>query len=311
MITSYTIIVNPIAGKGYAARKLPAIEKFMEKNKLDYDIILTRHPGHAITLSEEHGRKKSNAVIAAGGDGTCNEVINGLMLSHKHGRHKACFGVLPLGRGNDFAHGAGIPPKFEEALEVVKNQNINPIDIGLVTGGYFPEGRYFCNGIGVGFDTIVGLRAAKLKHVHGAAAYVIGALQTFIKYPVPPEIMIKHDNDSITLYTAQISIMNGSRMGGIFHMAPNADNKDGLLDLCISSKITRRQAVRALINYTKGTQDKLDYILTERTGSIQLVAVKGGMAVHADGETVCIEGKKLQIDCLPSALNVITGTSIK
>ena len=97
------------------------------------------------------------------------------------------------------------------------------MDVGRITGGDYPKGRYFANGVGIGFDTIVGLEAAKLKKVHGFMAYVIGAARTFLIYPKAPLVRLAHDNGLIEQESHQISIMNGKRMGGTFFMAPHSE----------------------------------------------------------------------------------------
>lgn len=307
-IKHFSVIFNPTAGKGNALKKLPIIKKFLKDNNLKYEIHTTENIGHAITLAEELCKNPKTAVIAAGGDGTINEVINGLMLAkNNEPKLSPVFGVLAIGRGNDFAFGAGVPASLEDCLKALTKVNIQPMDVGLIKGGDYPNGRYFGNGIGVGFDTIVGLEAAKMKHIHGAAGYMIGALKTLITYPAAPEIEMKI-NGKLGVYTpALVSIMNGRRMGGTFFMAPDGKNNDGLLNLCMTQQGTRRKLLQTMFHYTKGTQDQLDNTKTALISSITLKALKGGMAVHADGETICEKGKLLKITCIPNALNIIKG----
>ncbi|MBN1648642.1 MAG: diacylglycerol kinase family lipid kinase [Spirochaetales bacterium] len=300
------VILNPIAGKGYGEKRLPQIRNFLEKNNFEYEIILTRHPGHGIALARDYGHDRHNIVFASGGDGTCNEVINGLMEVRKG--HPLCFGVLPTGRGNDFSYGIGVAADLGKALQDISENSTRTIDIGLVKGGYFPNGRYFGNGIGVGFDTIVGLEAAKMKHVHGAAAYALGAIKTFFLYPEPPCALLEFNGEKQEMAPIQISIMNGRRMGGAFFMAPQAETNDGLFDICISKQVSRRQLVRTILSYTKGTQASLPNIITDRTKKMKITAMKGGLTVHADGETVCIDGRSLEISCVPNALTLVNGS---
>jgi len=305
-IKYFSVILNPIAGKGNAIKKLPIIKQFFKDNNLNYEIHITESIGHAIVLAEELCKNPQTAVIAAGGDGTTNEVINGLMhAKNKNTGFTPVFGVLAIGRGNDFAFGAGVPATIEGCLKALIEGDIKAMDVGLIKGGDYPAGRYFGNGIGVGFDTIVGLEAAKMKHIHGAAAYMIGALKTLITYPAAPEIEMDI-NGEIDVYTpALVSIMNGRRMGGAFFMAPDGKNNDGLLNLCMTQQGTRLKLLQTMFHYTKGTQEQLDNTKTALISSITLKATKGGMAVHADGETICEKGKLLEISCIPDALNII------
>ncbi len=305
-IKHLSVIFNPTAGKGNAIKKLPIIKQFLEDNNINYEIHTTKEIGHAIVLAEELSKDPETAIIAAGGDGTINEIINGLMhAKDKKPELTLIFGVLAIGRGNDFAYGAGVPASLEDCLKALVEGDIQSMDIGLIKGGDYPAGRYFGNGIGVGFDTIVGLEAAKMKHIHGAAGYMIGALKTLITYPAAPEIEMEINGQKGVYTPALVSIMNGSRMGGTFFMAPDGKNNDGLLNLCMTQQGTRRKLLQTMFHYTKGTQDTLDNTKTALISSITLKAINGEMAVHADGETICEKGKILEISCIPNALNII------
>jgi YegS/Rv2252/BmrU family lipid kinase len=297
------IILNPIAGKGAAEKRIPELKELFDAAGLDYSIHLTDAPGHAIELAEQFAREENAAIIAAGGDGTSNEVLNGLMRGK--GDTTPIFGVLPLGRGNDFSYGCGVPSDLAGAVGIIAGGETGPIDVGLVTGGFYPEGRYFGNGIGVGFDTVVGLEAAKMKHVHDAMAYVLGALKTLIKFSESPVIELSFNGKTTTAEVIQISLMNGNRMGGLFFMAPDAVNSDGKLDLCMVSRLSRGKLMKTIIHYTKGTQKSLDWVTTDQSGAFGLKALKGGMIVHADGETICTDGKELQVECIPGPLRIL------
>jgi len=99
--------------------------------------------------------------------------------------------------------------------------------------------------------------------------------------------------------------MNGKRMGGTFFMAPDAENHDGRFDLCVAESLNRREMVDLMVRYTKGTQAGHAKIKTMRSAKLDITAPDGGLIVHADGETICINGKELHIECLSSALTMI------
>ncbi|HOV63570.1 MAG TPA: YegS/Rv2252/BmrU family lipid kinase [Spirochaetia bacterium] len=307
----YKVIVNPIAGKGKAAERIPEIEAYLRECKLDFEIQVTKDVWHAAELAREAGREGFTVVVSGGGDGTANEVINGLMLAKERGDRVPALGVLSIGRGNDFSYGADIPNTLSSCIEVLSLNRRRPLDVGKVKGGFYPEGRYFGNGIGVGFDTIVGLEAAKLTHVHGFMAYVIGAFRTFIMYPEAPEVSVSFDSMAIEQQSHQISIMNGKRMGGTFFMAPDAVNYDGLFDLCMAERVNRREMISLIARYTKGTQILHPKIKTARSARYDIYAPAGGLVVHADGETICTDGKELSVQCLPGELTIICDLSKK
>jgi diacylglycerol kinase (ATP) len=305
MATSkYLIVLNPIAGKGKAAERIPEIETLLKDRGVDYELRVTQGVWHAAEMARNAGRDGFSVIVAAGGDGTVNEVVNGLMLAREKGEKLPALGVLSVGRGNDFAYGAAVPTSLEGCVDALTAREPVPMDVGKVTGGDYPEGRYFANGIGVGFDTIVGLEAAKLKRVHGFMAYVIGALRTFVMYPEAPLVRLASDGGTIETASHQISIMNGKRMGGTFFMAPDSVNHDGLFDLCMAERLSRREMIALIVHYTKGTQAKSRKIRTGRSSRYEITALEGGLVVHADGETICVNGRSLVIECLPSVLRI-------
>ena len=305
------VIYNPTAGKGAAAARIPETEALLKAKGIDYDLRVTQGVWHAAELARDAGGAGYQVVVAAGGDGTVNEVVNGLMLARERSEELPVMAVLSMGRGNDFSYGADIPGELAACIDLLAAGGSRPMDVGRVSGGDYPEGRYFANGIGVGFDTIVGLEAAKLKRVHGFMAYVIGALKTFIIYPDAPFVSFGHDGGLIEKATHEISIMNGKRMGGTFFMAPKARNHDGLFDFFISDRLTRRDMISLMLRLVKGTQEGHPKLQTGRSSRFAISAHGGGLVVHADGETICTNGKSILVECLPSRLDIICNPEIQ
>lgn len=301
----HLVVYNPTAAQGKAAERIPETEALLSEKGIDYELRVTQRVWHGAELARDAGNEGYSVVVAAGGDGTVNEVVNGLMLARDHGEEIPAMGVLSIGRGNDFSYGADVPGSLADCVEVLAAGCDRPIDIGKVSGGDYPQGRYFANGIGIGFDTIVGLEAAKLKYVHGFMAYVIGAIKTFVIYPDAPELRIQHDRGIIEKASHQMSIMNGKRMGGTFFMAPKSDNGDGVFDYCMASRLTRRDMAALIVRYTKGTQEGHHKIETGRSMRFAITALSGGLVVHADGETICVDGKSLLVECLPLRIRVL------
>jgi len=302
-IAKYWIILNPTAGKGKAAKQRPVIESFMRKSGRDFEILMTKAPGDALNMVRDLPLKPDDAVIAAGGDGTCNEVVNGLLL--RKSPSPPLFGILPIGRGNDFSFTPGIPGDVEKALQTLIDAKERPLDAGFVKGGFFTEGRFFVNGVGIGFDTKVGFEAAKMK-IKSGISYVFGAIINVVRYEPSPVIKIRYDENEVTLPAVLVSIVNGRRMGGSFFMGPNAILDDGLLDICyVRHQSSRMKLLKVLTHYTKGTQSQCEGVTLGRGLKFHLQALEGGMAAHCDGETICYEGKELEINCVPGALRLI------
>ena len=299
------IILNPTAGKGKAAKQYPKIDRFLHGRTCDFEILQTKGPGDAIEIVRNLPLGPDDVAVAAGGDGTCNEVVNGLLSRSPSPGKPPILGILPVGRGNDFSSTPGISEDVEKALQTLIDGNIRPLDVGMVKGGFFPDGRYFVNGIGIGFDTKVGFEAAKMK-IKSGISYAFGAIITVARYEPSPVLKIQYDKEEMTLPAAIVSIMNGRRMGGSFFMGPNAILDDGLFDICfVHHQPTRLKLINVVLHYPKGTQSECEGVYTGRAKRFHLQALEGGMAAHADGETVCYEGKELEVSCIPGALRLV------
>ncbi len=303
-MTRYFIIINPTAGRGAGERAIAEIER--ELHNLDFELACTQRPWHAAELAQQAAKDQFDVIVAVGGDGTANEVINGLMQAKKAGYEQSALGILSVGRGNDFGFGAGIPSELIEACKVLKYDHRAPLDIGFVTGGLYPQGRYFGNGVGIGFDAVVGFEASKMKRLHGFASYLVAALKTIFLYYKAPSVRIEFDGQRLELQTLMISIMNGRRMGGGFMMAPRAMTDDSLFDLCIASQVSRARIFALIPRFMQGTQASDPAIQTAQTRSLSVKALHGVLPAHADGETLCTEGTELALEILPRQLEVIT-----
>lgn len=301
----YKIIVNPASGRGEGGREIVNIKRLLNGHKLDFDLITTESPGHAIELTQQAVAEGFEIIVAAGGDGTANEVLNGLMLAKDAGL-SAAMGVLPVGQGNDFAFSMNVPTELEPACEILSRNFRHVIDVGRVTGGLYPEGRYFGNGIGIGFDAVVGFEAFKLKRLHGFPAYLVAALKTIFLFFNAPKARIELDQETLIQPSLMVSIMNGRRMGGGFMMAPESDPDDGVLDLCIAGQVSRIGIFGLIMRFMQGTQASHRAIQFKRSQTVKVFAVDGILPTHGDGETISTESKQLTIELLPSEIPLIT-----
>ena len=320
----YKIIVNPIAGRGAGEESIPRIERMLSTYNLDFDLVRTERPWHAAELAHEAAIAGYDAVIATGGDGTSNEVLNGLMQAKTpipdpadpsptlpHGgrereTRKGCaMGVLCVGRGNDFAYGAGIPTDLEVGCWALAQGHRRIIDVGRVVGGLYPQGRYFGNGVGIGFDAVVGFEAAKMTWLHGFPSYLVATLKTVFLYYRAPLITIEYDERAVTQPLLLVSIMNGRRMGGGFTMAPEGQPDDGLFDLCIAREVSRARIFGLIPHFMRGTQATQEPIRTGRARRVVVTAIEGVLPAHADGETLCTDGRRLEMELLPRQIEVI------
>ncbi|HPS42420.1 MAG TPA: diacylglycerol kinase family lipid kinase [Anaerolineaceae bacterium] len=301
----YKLIYNPVAGKGVAQKAQPKVEALLHEYGLEYDLALTEYPGHATDLARSAAEAGFAYVIVAGGDGTVNEAVNGLMEAREHLAHVPVLGVIPVGRGNDFSFGLDIPYSIEEACALVAAAPRRWVDMGKVTGGDLKGGLYFGNGVGVGFDAVVGFVAAKMK-LTGMLAYLVAALKTIFIYYKSPLVKLTLDTQTITIPALLVSIMNGRRMGGGFLMAPDSHVDDGIFNLCIVREVPRMKMFGLIAKIMKGTQSTDPAVQTVQSKKIIVTAEKGSLPVHADGVTVCESGQEIVVEIIPGGLEVIT-----
>ena len=300
------LIYNSRAGNGVAAGKLVHVQELLRQAGIVFDLVITDRPGHAIQLARQAGEDGYAVVIAAGGDGTVNEVVNGLMQAKLNGSGRPALAVLPVGRGNDFAYGVGIPQETADAVNVLAGGHRRKIDLGRFVGGDYPQGRYFANGVGLGFDTVVGFEAAKIKWLHGAASYLAALVRTIFLYAKAPVYEIVMDGETLRQPFLMVSIMNGRRMGGSFYMTPDSDPADETFDLCLAGQVSQLAILPLAIKFFSGTQGKHPAVRMAKARKVSVRAIQGTIPAHADGETICTAGQELFVELIPGSLDVIT-----
>ncbi|MBC8450314.1 MAG: diacylglycerol kinase family lipid kinase [Chloroflexi bacterium] len=305
MMTRYKIIVNPTSGRGTAEGAIPLIEQMLRGHGLDFDLVRTDQPWHAADLAQQAVAEGYDVVVAAGGDGTANEVLNGLMRAQQAGTGQAAMGILSVGRGNDFAYGMDVPSDLAAGCRALAQDHRRMVDVGRVAGGLYPQGRYFGNGVGIGFDAVVGFVALEMTRLSGFPSYIVAALKTIFLYYKAPLVRIEYDDQTLIMPALMVSIMNGRRMGGGFMMAPEGVVDDGLFDLCIAEQVSRARIFALIPRFMAGTQATQKPIKTGRTQRIVVTAVEGVLPAHADGETLCTEGQQLAVELLPRQIEII------
>jgi diacylglycerol kinase (ATP) len=304
-MSRYKIIANPAAGRGTSGQAVPRIERMLSGYGLDFDLVHTERPWDATELAREAAATGYDVVVAVGGDGTANEVLNGLMQAQQEGLGTCALGVLCVGQGNDFAYSMGISLDLEVGCRALAQGHRRTIDVGRVAGGHYPKGRYFGNGVGIGFDAVVGFEALKMTRLHGFLSYLVAVLKTVFLYYKAPLVTIEYEEQTITQPSLMVSIMNGQRLGGGFMMAPEGKPDDGLFDLCIAGEVSRARIFGLIPHFIRGTQATQEPIQTGQARRVVVTAVEGVLPAHADGETLCTEGRRLEIELLPRQVEVI------
>jgi diacylglycerol kinase (ATP) len=277
MLGSVTLILNPTAGRGVGARLAPHIVECLRGHGLDFQLVTTKGPGHAIRLARDATAKGEGIVVAVGGDGTVNEVLNGLMLV-QGGPDGTALGVLPIGTGNDFAYGAGVPLDLAKACRAIARGQTKMIDIGL----FHPDNedpRYFGNGIGMGFDAVANIESRKVKRLRGTLLYLVAVLRTLAFYYQAPQ----------------------TTMGGGFYMTPTSQIDDGLLDLCVAARVSRSKMVRFVPRFMRGTHIT-DRDITMGQGRSVTVVSDSPWAAQIDGEIYGVGARRFEVELFPKRL---------
>jgi diacylglycerol kinase family enzyme len=198
-----------------------------------------------------------------------------------------------------------VPVDLVEAIEAIKQGNRRRVDIGLMKGCDFPDGRYFGNCVGIGFDAAGTIQSRKITWASGMLAYFIAVVQTIFWYYKAPTLQIEMDDETLTQSSLMVSIMNGQRIGGGFWVAPDAIPDDGRFDLCIAEEVSRARMFTFIPHFIKGTQATQPEIKMRKSKTARVTAVEGSMPVHIDGEITGKACKELTVEILPGQLEII------
>jgi YegS/Rv2252/BmrU family lipid kinase len=279
-------IINPISG-GKNKEKLPSlIHQILDKNRYDFDIVYTEGPGHAAQLSSQSG---FDYFISVGGDGTLNEVARNLVHSN------AAMGILPMGSGNGLSRHVGIHMNIEKAIAQLNTAKEILIDTCSING------HVFVNMAGVGFDAHIGKIFAESKE-RGFKTYVVKTLSELNSYQ-PKHYKIKFDHKEIETKAFLISFANSSQYGNNAYIAPEADLRDGFLEICILKPLKTYQLPFVGFQLFNKTIHKSTYLQTIKAKELVLERDSEGVA-HLDGEPMNF-GKTMEIKVLPQSLRLL------
>lgn len=307
----YHFIVNTASRTGKAEKIWEEVENELQRKKIVYYAYLTEYEGHARELAEEITKQYQEEIIrlvVVGGDGTANEVINGIVDFDK-----IEFSYIAVGSGNDLGRGLSISSNHKEALDrILLGEEYYHMDLGKVSWGKkLQEHSYFNISSGVGLDADVCRRTNTtrmkriLNRVHlGNLTYLFQTILAVLKMPLT-EAKIQIDDEEKRHFHRLIcmAVMNQRCEGGGIPMAPKASDTDGELSVCIIYDVSRGRAFFLLIMLLLGKHEKFRGIEVHniKKGRIWLQDV---MIAHADGEDIG-DRISLQYECLPGKLTVI------
>lgn len=276
------IIANPRAGQGKVERHLPEIERTLADAGLTYRIVRTTHSGHATEATREALESGERYLVAAGGDGTVNEVLNG-MLEAGVAAHDAVLGVVAAGSGCDFARSLGLPGDAVRASRHLLTDAVRPIDVGKVT--FTTDGqqvsRYFANIAEAGLGAAVVARAGKLPRSLGAVKYFCGFWLTLPAFH-PAVVKVDADDRSFEWRAHNVVVANCQYFGGGMHISPRSQPDDGLLDV-LAMVGPKTESFTLLPKIYKGAHLPHRDIAETRARTVRIDA-NPPLLIEADGE---------------------------
>lgn len=290
-MANYKFIVNPAASRGGGQRAGKLVQEMAAARNLDFDLEYTEGQKHAQQIA---ARSVSDFefIVAVGGDGTINEVVNGLA------EKKSKLGVIPVGSGNDFVTAMDIPLKIADAMDLLVDGHTMPIDLGKA------EEHYFANGLGIGFDAWVVEQSMRVKHLRGNMIYLYSVLKTMFSYKAPL-MRIAYNGIIDEKRMFMISVGNGTSMGGGFKLTPFAKFDDGVFDLNIIRDLNKFEIIQNLLSVYSGKHVNMPQVTTARADALSVESDEG-FAAHVDGELIGLNLNSMKITLLPKALNVVS-----
>lgn len=289
------LVVNPVAGTRSKRGLDEIVAERLSHNDVAVTTVFTDGPGHASELTRRAIGNGFDIVVAAGGDGTVNEVANTLSNTD------VVLGIIPLGSGNGLARSLGIPQDVGEAIRIISEGHVSRCDRGMVNGRPF-----YCT-FGVGFDAAVSEKFASMKR-RGRVTYVRSVLREFFNYRSQP-YAISIGGRVITERAFLIAVCNASQYGNNAYIAPQAKLSDGLLDLIVVHEGSPLSSVKVGVDLLTGFLDRNTRIDTFRISSAMITRLRPGPA-HLDGEPLTL-GTHLDVTCEPSALSVFAPEKVE
>ena len=287
------LICNP-AAKGMSKTKIERACRLLEQRYYRVELLFTKQRGEAEQLAKDATKKAPLLIIAAGGDGTFNEVANGIAGS------EIPMAILPMGTTNVLAKELGIPDTVEGALEVALNNTPKNVSLGRIAmvRDSSPISRYFILMAGIGFDgeAVYGINET-CKKISGKGAYLYSGVKTLLRFD-PDELEVTVDGKKHSAYS--LIVGNASKYGGNFKVTPDARLTETILDVCLFKGKKRIDTLRYILGIVTGSHLKfadVEYL------NAREVAIKGHAHIQIDGDYFSMTPAEISI--VPNALRLV------
>lgn len=306
----YFFIVNPHSRSGRGMRLWNRLKAELSKRQVEYEVFLTERAGHAAAIAEKltKERKEDTVLVAVGGDGTLNEVIDGIIFNRN-----VALGYIPAGTGNDFSRSLRLPKDPVKNLDrILASSNYKILDYGVVSyGGFECTNRRFAVSCGIGFDAevcheivnaVLGRSLERLRLEK--FTYIMTGMKKLIQTKPSNGFMILDDMKRVDFRNLLfLSIHIHKYEGGGFAFAPKADPEDGYLDVCAVSNLSKRRIIPVLLGALFGIHGSLRGVRIYRCKEIR-VHLDTPAQVHTDGE-LCGGQTELLARCIEKKVKLI------
>lgn len=310
LTSGWFTIVNPNAGNGKGKKDWDRISGLFARENIPITAEFTQKKGDAILLSKEAIETGYRKIISVGGDGTLNEVVNGIFLQKSCSSKDISAGMIPVGTGNDWGRMFGIPLVYEGAVNVIKENKLMLHDVGVITffSGDEKKRRYFINIAGLGFEALVVKKTNRQKDKGRSnnAIYFYNLLTSLISYKkAVVDIIIDKIKTRCKVFS--VNVGNGRYCGGGMRQTPDALPDDGLLDITVIKDMGRIEVIRNLKILYDGTILSHPKVDGYRADNLR-VESESLLYAEADGES--LGHTPVDFGIIPSAIKVVYGTKL-
>lgn len=302
------VIVNPNAGKRKGEKDWLEIAALLTEAGIKFTNVFTEHRGHAVILTRKYIENGYRNIIVVGGDGTLNEVVNGIFTQAHIPTENVRLAMIPVGTGNDWCRMFNIPGDYKQAIQLITNNKIFIQDTGTIkyiSSKGVEKIRYFINMAGMGFDAMVAKKTNKQKELgkSNPMSYVVNILSSLFLY-TSTKVTIMLDKEKIASDIFSMSVGICQYNGGGMKQAPGALPDDGLFDMTLIKPIGKFKIIRNIIKLFDGSFTKLPEVSTFRSSKI-IIHSEPPMFMEADGES--LGHTPFVFNILPQSLYVVSG----
>lgn len=301
------VIVNPNAGRRKGEKDWLEIAALLNDAGIEFTNIFTEHPNHAVKLARKYVESGFKKIIVAGGDGTLNEVVNGVFTQTKYPTRDIILAMIPVGTGNDWGRSFNIPTNYKMAIELIARQKILVQDVGKVQyiSKDLPKQRHFINMAGLGFDAMVAKRTNKVKREgkSGPFSYLISLFSSLINYN-HKKVKIKMDDANLNADVFTMSVAICRFNGGGMMQAPNAIPDDGLFDVTVITRLSRLLVIRSVKKLYDGSFVKMPQVKSFRSQKVEIES-NPPMYLETDGESM--GHTPMSFEVIPLSIQVVVG----